>query len=110
MELTPEQVDAYLNEATPQIFKALMPENVMIDGKPATFFAVEGALAALARTAAMVVAMSGHFPKPRDRRLILEQMTKQAVKEANAIVESGELNGRNFAKMWPANMPTGAND
>lgn len=103
MELTQEQVDAYVNEATPQIFKALMPENVMIGGKPAAFFAVEGALQALARAAAMVVAMSGHFQTPRDRRLILEQMMKQALKEANAITDSGELRGRNFANMWPAN-------
>jgi hypothetical protein len=67
MELAQEQVDTYVNEATPQIFKGLMQENVMI-GKPAIFFVVEGVLLALARAAAMVVAMSGHFQTPSDRR------------------------------------------
>lgn len=96
IEMTPEQIEAYQAQATHEILRAMMPENAEYNGEKVTLVPVEAALDAAGAAIAWMIVTTGHFPQPRDRRLLIEDFAKRTIRLANSIADNPGAAGVNL--------------
>ncbi len=104
IEMTPEQVEAYQAQAINDIICALMPENAEFNGEMVSLIPVEAALDAASAAIAWLIASTGHFATPRDRRLLIEDFAKRTVKLANQFADNPEVSGVNLLNILDKNV------